>query len=84
LQKLDRAIQKEAEKLKCIQAYMDREAKRQSKKVKEMQRVEELKEIKREVQTEVANVKNVFHNKINTYTKDTERMKLDKMKKLTE
>lgn len=84
LQKLDRSIQKEAEKLKCIQAFIDREAKRQNKKVKEMQRKEELMEIKREVETEVKNVKNVFHKKMNSLSRDTERMKMDKMKKLTE
>lgn len=63
---------------------MDREAKRQAKKVKEYQRKEEIAEIKREVESEVKNVKNVFHNKMSSLTRDTERMKIDKMKKLTE
>lgn len=84
LEKLDKSIQKEAEKLKCIQAYMDREAKRQAKRVKETQRKEEITEIKREVETEVKNVKNVFHKKMSSLARDTERMKIDKMKKLTE
>jgi len=49
-----------------MQALMDREAKRQSQVVKERQRTEEIAEIKHEVQTEVKNVKNVFHRKMDT------------------
>jgi len=61
---LDRVIQKEREKEKCIQTFLEREQMRTARKQRESQAEEELTEIKKEVVNQVSEVKNIFSKKI--------------------
>lgn len=70
LQKLDRLVQKEREKERCIQTFLEREAKRMSRKHQEQEASEELNEIKKEVVDQVKNVKNIFSKKIQNMRRD--------------
>lgn len=70
LQKLDRLVQKEREKERCIQTFLEREAKRMSRKHQEQEAAEELNEIKKEVVDQVKNVKNIFSKKIQNMRRD--------------
>lgn len=64
LENMDKLIQKEKEKEKCIQTFLDREARRQARLKKEKDAEGELKEIKQEVETQVKEIKHVFRNKM--------------------
>lgn len=81
---LDVAIQKSEEKLKCMETLIEREKGKAEAKRKKDERKDEVKEIKKEVEAEVKAVKSTFHNKMDNFTRETERLKMDKMKKLTE
>lgn len=80
---MDKLIQKEKEKEKCIQTFLDREARRQARNRKEKQAEEELGEIKKEVEDQVKNIKHVFRSKMSRLKQETERIKMEKMKQLT-
>jgi len=80
---LDRVIQKEREKEKCIQTFLEREQMRTARKQRESQAEEELTEIKKEVVNQVSEVKNIFSKKIYNMRKEFEK-KMDKMKELTD
>lgn len=84
LEKLDRMIQREKEKERCIQTVLEREQRRQARKNQEQQAEEELIEIKKEVQEQVRDIKNVFSKKINKIRQEFERNKMEKMKQLTD
>mmetsp|Transcript_19308 Transcript_19308/g.15875 ORF Transcript_19308/g.15875 Transcript_19308/m.15875 type:complete len:172 (-) Transcript_19308:255-770(-) len=81
---LDKVIQKEKEKEKCIQTFLEREQMRMQRKQREEQAEEELGEIKKEVQNQVSEVKNIFSKKIYNMRKDFEKKRMDKMKELTD
>jgi len=81
---LDRVIQKEREKEKCIQTFLEREQMRTARKQRESQAEEELTEIKKEVVNQVSEVKNIFSKKIYNMRKEFEKKKMDKMKELTD
>lgn len=83
LENLDKMIQKEHEKEKCIQTFLEREARRQNRAAKERQAEDELKEIKSEVEKQVKNIKHVFRSKMSKLRQETERIKMEKMKQLT-
>lgn len=53
------------------------------RKNKEKQAEEELTEIKKEVESQVKNIKHVFRSKMSRLKQETERIKMEKMKKLT-
>lgn len=76
-------IQKEKEKEKCIETFLARESRRQNRKNKEKQAEDELKEIKSEVEKQVKNIKHVFRTKMSKLKQETERIKMEKMKQLT-
>lgn len=80
---MDKLIQKEAEKEKCIQTFLDRESRKQKRIQKEKQAEQELKEIKKEVENQVTNIKHVFRSKMSRLQQETERIKMEKMKQLT-
>jgi hypothetical protein len=61
---LDKIIQKEKEKEKCIKTFLEREQMRMARKQREEQAEEELAEIKTEVVNQVSEVKNIFNKKI--------------------
>jgi len=61
---LDRLVQKEKEKEKCIQTFLEREKNRMERKQRETEAAEELTEIKKEVTEQVKEVKNIFSKKI--------------------
>jgi len=84
LDDLDKLIQKEKEKERCIQTFLERESRRMARKNKEKQAEEELKEIKKEVEHQVKEIKTVFHSKMSKLKQSTERMKMEKMKQLTD
>lgn len=84
LEDLDKLIQKEKEKERCIETFLERESRRMSRKNKEKQAEEELKEIKKEVEHQVKEIKTVFHSKMSKLKQSTERMKMEKMKQLTD
>lgn len=84
LQKLDRMIQREKEKERCIQTVLEREARRVARKSAEKQAEEELGDIKKEVQEQVREIKHVFSNKLSKIRQDFEREKMQKMKQLTD
>lgn len=84
LDKLDKMIQKEKEKEKCIETFLEREARRMARKQREKQAEQELKEIKKEVETQVKEIKHVFRSKMSRLKQETERMKMEKMKQLTD
>jgi len=84
LQKLDRMIQREQEKARCIQTVMEREAKRVARKHSEQEAEEELGEIKKEVQEQVKDIKHVFSNKMSKIRQEFEKNKMDKMRQLTD
>jgi len=84
LEKLDKLIQREKEKERCIQTVLEREARRVARKNREKEAEEELTEIKKEVQEEVKDVKHVFTAKMSRLRQDFERSKMDKMKELTD
>lgn len=84
LDKLDIAIQKAEEKLKCMESLIEREKKKAEQKRKASERKEEIKEVKDEVIHEFKAVKEVFHNKVDSFAKETERLKMLKMKRLTD
>jgi len=84
LEDLDKLIQKEREKQKCIETFLERENRRVQRKNKEKQAEEELKEIKQEVEHQVKEIKTVFHSKMSKLRQETERMKMEKMKQLTD
>jgi len=83
LEKMDMLIQKEKEKEKCIQTFLERESRRLQRKNKEKQAEQELQEIKKEVQTQVKEIKTVFRSKMSKLHQQTERAKMEKMKELT-
>jgi len=84
MEKLDRQIQKAEEKLKCMQATLKREKEKAEKARKQSQHREEIKEITAEVQAEVQGVKKVFHNKVDNFSAETDRIKAKKLKQLTD
>lgn len=84
LQKLDRLVQKEQEKERCIKTFLEREASRMARKHQQEEAAEELNEIKKEVVDQVKEVKNVFSKKIQDMRREYERKKMDKMKELTD
>jgi len=84
LDKLDISIQKAEEKLKCMQSMIEREKKKAEEKRKSKERKEEIKEVKDEVEHEVKAVKTTFHNKIDKFSRETDRLKMIKMKRLTD
>jgi len=84
LEKLDKMIQKEKEKEKCIETFLERESRRMARKNKEKQAEEELKEIKNEVESQVKEIKHVFTSKMSKLHQQTERLKMEKMKQLTD
>lgn len=83
LDKLDISIQKAEEKLKCMETMIEREKQKAEKKRKSMERKDEIQEVKQEVEQEVKAVKTTFHNKIDTFSKETDRLKAIKMEQLT-
>lgn len=83
LENLDKMINKEKEKEKCIQTFLAREARRQARVSKEKQAEQELTDIKKEVETQVKEIKHVFRNKMGKLNVETERIKMEKMKQLT-
>lgn len=83
LENMDKLIQKEKEKEKCIQTFLERESRRMARKAHEKQAEEELKEIKKEVESQVKEIKTVFRSKMGRLHQETERMKMEKMKQLT-
>lgn len=83
LENMDKLIQKEKEKEKCIQTFLDRESKRLARKSKEKNAEQELTEIKKEVEHQVKEIKHVFRSKMSRLQKETERIKMEKMKQLT-
>jgi len=82
LEKLDTQIQKAEEKLKCMETMIKREKDKADKARKRSQQKEEVQEIKKEVEDEVKAVKTVFHNKIDNFAAETNRIKANKLKKL--
>jgi len=84
LDKLDISIQKAEEKLKCMQSMIEREKKKAEEKRKSKERKEEIKEVKDKVEHEVKAVKTTFHNKIDKFSRETDRLKMIKMKRLTD
>jgi len=84
LEKMDKAIQKAEEKLKCMEAGIEREKARQEAERKKKMNQEEVKEIKEQVEDEVKAVKTTMHNKLSSLDRETERLKAQKMQKLTE
>jgi len=84
VEKMDAAIQKAEEKLKCMETQIEREKMKAEKKRKSSERKEEIVEIKKEVEDEVKAVKTTFHNKVDNFKMETERLKAEKMKKLTQ
>jgi len=83
LEDLDKLIQKEREKEKCIQTFLERESRKMGRKNKEKQAEDELKQIKKEVEHQVSEIKSVFSNKISKIQQSIERQKMEKMKELT-
>lgn len=83
LEDLDKMIQKEVEKEKCIQTFIDREKRRAERKNKQKQAEQEMTEIKDQVEHQVKEIKHVFRNKMVALDVETERIKMEKMKKLT-
>lgn len=84
LAKLDTAVQKAEEKLKCMETMIQREKDKAEAKRKKDQRKDEIREVKKEVEAEVKAVKTTFHKKIDNFSRETDRLKMDKMRKLTE
>jgi len=83
LENLDKLIQKEAEKEKCIQQFLDKEKRKAARLEHQHQAEEELGEIKKQVETQVKEIKHVFNEKMGSLDKETERIKMEKMRKLT-
>jgi len=83
LETLDKMIQKEREKEKCIQTFLDREARRQARLSKEKNAQMELKDLKSQVETQVKEIKHIFKRKMGNLQNETERIKMEKMKQLT-
>jgi len=83
LENLDKIIQKEKEKEKCIEAFLERESRRQKRQAKQKEAETELNEIKKEVESQVKNIKHVFRAKMSKLRNTTEKIKMEKMKKLT-
>lgn len=83
LENLDKMIQKEKEKEKCIETFLDRESRRQKRKQKEREAEQELGDIKKEVESQVTEIKHVFRSKMSKLKQETERIKMEKMKQLT-
>jgi len=83
LENIDKLIQKEKEKEKCIQTFLDREKRKAERLQKEKNAEQELQQIKKEVEGQVKEIKHVFHNKMGSLNKETERIKMEKMKQLT-
>jgi len=81
---LDRLVQKEREKERCIQTFLEREATRLARKTREKEAEQELTEIKKEVTDQVSEVKNIFSKKIMDMRREYEQKKMDKMKELTD
>jgi hypothetical protein len=81
---LDRLVQKEREKERCIQTFLEREATRLARKNREQEAEQELTEIKKEVTEQVKEVKNIFSKKIMDMRREYEQKKMDKMKELTD
>lgn len=63
---------------------VDREARLNARKNKEKETEKELTEIKHEVEKQITNIKHIFHNKIDALSKETERIKMEKMRRLTQ
>lgn len=82
LEKLDTQIQKAEEKLKCMETMIKREKEKADKARKLSQQKEEVQELKKEVENEVKAVKTVFHNKIDHFAVETNRIKANKLKTL--
>jgi len=82
--KLDNQIQKAEEKLKCMQAAIQKAKDKADKERKRNQSREEVAEVAQEVKAEVAAVKKTFHNKIDNFAVETDRLKAKKLKQLTE
>lgn len=84
LTKLDEMIEAELEKEKCIKTFLEREANRQRRKQMEHDTDEQLHEITNQVKAQVDTLKKVYSNKMQAMDRETERIKMEKMKKLTE
>lgn len=84
LAKLDRMIQREKEKERCINTVLEREARRVARANAEKQAEEELGDIKKEVQEQVREIKHVFSHQLSKIRQDFERNKMEKMKQLTD
>jgi len=77
-------IQKAEEKLKCMETILERERMKAEANRKKNESVEEVKAIKEQVKNEVKNVKNIFHNKMDSMQKETERLKFQKLQRLSQ
>lgn len=84
LKKLDKAIQKQQEKLKCIELMTKKEQAKQDQRLRQVQHNEEVKQIRNEVENQVNNIKNVFNSKLNGMLQETQRIRERKMKNLME
>jgi chromosome segregation ATPase len=84
VEKLDNQIQKAEEKLKCMQAEIKKAQDKAEKERLRNQTREEVAEVSAEVQHEVQAVKKTFHNKIDNFAVETDRLKAKKLKQLTE
>jgi len=84
LKRLDSAIQKQQEKLKCIELIAKRERNLQDIRLKQVQHNDEVKQIRNEVANQVNNIKNVFNSKLKGMMQETQRIRNQKVKNLTE
>lgn len=83
LEKLDEMIRKEKEKEKCIQMFLEKEAKRQRRKRLEKDTDAELTQIKAQVETQVNSLKKMYSSKMQDLDQETEKIKAEKMRELT-
>jgi len=84
LKKLDRAIQKQQEKLKCIELMTKKEQAKQNQRLMQVQHNQEVREIRNEVQNQVNNIKHVFNSKLSGMLQETQKIRQQKMKNLME
>jgi len=84
LQNMDKLIQREQEKEKCIQTFLAREARKAKRQQTQVQAEQELSQIQGEVQQQVKNIKKVFRSKMGKLKHEAERIKMEKMRKLTD
>jgi len=83
LKKLDEMIEKEKEKQKCIETFIEKEKKRQRRKQLEKDTDQELSQIKEQVKAQVENLKTVFSSKAKAMDRESDRLKMEKMRELT-